>query len=110
MVSAAVVRISRPVRPACWADASRRAPTSRPGLGRSANRTPLMVAVAGGGARDPPSVDGRGAGRRGGQTHHYAHGGGLAGAVRAEEAGDATGPGGEGDGVDGGEAGVPPGQ
>src|SRR3954453_742098 len=45
MVSAAIVRISRPVRPACWAEASRRTPTSRPGLGRSANRSPLMVAV-----------------------------------------------------------------
>src|SRR3954452_1591677 len=45
MVSAAIVRISRPVRPACWAEASRRTPTSRPGLGRSANRCPLMVAV-----------------------------------------------------------------
>ena len=59
---------------------------------------------------EPFSVDGRGAGRRDGQTDHDAHRGGLAGAVRAEEAGDATGQGGEGDVVDGGEAGVPPGQ
>src|SRR4051795_9353085 len=44
MVSEAVVRISRPVRPACWADASNSTPTSRPGLGRSAYRSPLMVA------------------------------------------------------------------
>ena len=36
MVRAARVRISRPVRPACWAEASRRTPISRPGLGRSA--------------------------------------------------------------------------
>src|SRR6266540_853605 len=31
-----MVRLSRPVRPACCADASRSTPTSRPGLGRSA--------------------------------------------------------------------------
>src|SRR3954454_10698260 len=53
MVSAAIVRISRPVRPACWAEASSRTPTSRPGLGRSANRTPLMVAVPDVGAVRP---------------------------------------------------------
>src|SRR3954452_22263998 len=53
MVSAAIVRISRPVRPACWAEASRRTPTSRPGLGRSANRSPLMVAVPDVGAVSP---------------------------------------------------------
>ena len=40
----ATVRISRPVRPACWAEASSRTPTSRPGLGRSAKRRPLTVA------------------------------------------------------------------
>src|SRR4051794_10922139 len=45
MVLAAIVRISRPVRPACWAEASSRTPTSKPGLGRLANRSPLMVAV-----------------------------------------------------------------
>ena len=39
-----------------------------------------------------------------------AHRGRLAGPVRPEEAGDAAGLGGEGDVVDGGEAGVPPGQ
>src|SRR5690349_2202699 len=44
MVLAATVRISRPVRPACWAEASRRTPTSRPGLGRSTKRLPSMVA------------------------------------------------------------------
>ena len=53
MVSAAIVRISRPVRPACWAEASRRTPTSRPGLGRSANRSPSMVAVPDVGAVRP---------------------------------------------------------
>ena len=41
----AIVRISRPVRPACWAEASIITPTSRPGLGRSANLRPEMVAV-----------------------------------------------------------------
>ena len=40
-----MVRISRPVRPACWAEASSITPTSRPGLGRSANLRPEMVAV-----------------------------------------------------------------
>src|SRR6185437_10205429 len=59
---------------------------------------------------EPLSVDGRGAGSRDGQADHGAHRGGLAGAVRAEEAGDVAGQGGEGDVVDGGEAGVPPGQ
>src|SRR3954451_20184893 len=53
MVSEAVVRISRPVRPACWADASNSTPTSRPGLGRSANRSPLMVAEPDVGAVGP---------------------------------------------------------
>src|SRR4051812_11663836 len=53
MVSEAMVRISRPVRPACWAEASRRTPTSRPGLGRSANRTPSMVALPDVGAVRP---------------------------------------------------------
>ncbi len=59
---------------------------------------------------EPFSVDGRGAGCRDGQTDHHAHRGGLAGAVRTEETGHAAGLGGEGDVVDGGEAGVPPGQ
>ena len=45
MICWAMVRISRPVRPACWAEASSITPTSRPGLGRSANRRPEMVAV-----------------------------------------------------------------
>src|SRR4051794_25308588 len=40
----ATVRISRPVRPACWAEASSRTPTSMPGLGRVANRRPVTVA------------------------------------------------------------------
>ena len=40
----AIVRISRPVRPACWAEASSITPTSRPGFGRSANRRPEIVA------------------------------------------------------------------
>ena len=44
MVRWAMVRISRPVRPACWAEASSRTPTSRPGLGRSAKRRPLTSA------------------------------------------------------------------
>ena len=91
MVRCATVRISRPVRPACCAEASRRTPTSRPGLGRSANRRP---------------ADGGGAGRRRGQPDHDPHGGGLAGAVGAEEAGDPAGLGGEGDVVDGGEPAV----
>src|SRR4051794_24744496 len=45
MVRAATLRVSRPVRPACWAEASRRTPTSRPGLGRSAYLRPRTVAV-----------------------------------------------------------------
>ena len=45
MVRWAMVRISRPVRPACWAEASSRTPTSSPGLGRSAKRRPATVAV-----------------------------------------------------------------
>src|SRR4051794_28010000 len=44
MVRAATLRVSRPVRPACWAEASRRTPTSRPGLGRSAYLRPRTVA------------------------------------------------------------------
>ena len=35
MVRAPMVSTSRPVRPACWAEASRRTPTWRPGLGMS---------------------------------------------------------------------------
>ncbi len=45
IVRAARVRTSRPVRPACWAGASRRTPTSRPGLGRSAKRRPMIWAT-----------------------------------------------------------------
>jgi len=45
MVRCTRVRISRPVRPACWAEASRSTPTSVPGLGRSTNRRPSIVAV-----------------------------------------------------------------
>ena len=59
---------------------------------------------------EPDSVDGCRSGRRGGETDHDPHRGGLASAVRTEEPGHATGLGGEGDIVDGGEAGVPPGQ
>src|SRR5262245_52208113 len=44
MVRCAIVRISRPVRPACCAEASSRTPTSSPGFGRSENRLPEMVA------------------------------------------------------------------
>ena len=40
MVRWATVRISRPVRPACCAEASSSTPTSRPGFGRSAYRPP----------------------------------------------------------------------
>src|SRR5262245_36100095 len=50
MVRAATFRVSRPVRPACWAEASSRTPTSRPGLGRSAYLRPRTVA--------PPDVAG----------------------------------------------------
>ena len=35
MVYADSVNASRPVRPACWAEASSSTPTSRPGLGSS---------------------------------------------------------------------------
>src|SRR3954469_19770633 len=49
MIRWAIVRISRPVRPACWAEASSMTPTSRPGLGRSANRRPAIVAAPRGG-------------------------------------------------------------
>src|SRR4051812_15227545 len=40
-----MLRISRPVRPACWAEASSRTPTSRPGLGRSEKSRPETRAV-----------------------------------------------------------------
>ena len=40
MVSAPIVRISRPVRPLCCAEASSSTPTSRPGFGRSPYRWP----------------------------------------------------------------------
>ena len=43
MVRWAIVRISRPVRPACCAEASSKTPTSRPGLGSSANRRPEIL-------------------------------------------------------------------
>src|SRR6476620_8865498 len=45
MVRWVMVRISRPVRPACCAEASRSTPTSRPGLGRSLNLRPEMVTL-----------------------------------------------------------------
>jgi len=45
MVRWAMVRISRPVRPACCAEASSRTPTSSPGFGRSAKCRPEIVAV-----------------------------------------------------------------
>src|SRR6266508_6290715 len=45
IIRRAMVRISRPVRPACWAEASSITPSSRPGLGRSANLRPEMVAL-----------------------------------------------------------------
>ena len=51
---------------------------------------------------EPLPVDGGGAGGRRGQGDHDPERGGLAGAVGTEEAGDATGPGREGDVVDGG--------
>src|SRR4029079_12987639 len=105
MVSAAIVRISRPVRPGCWAEASRRTPTSRPGLGRSANCSPLMVAVPDVGTVRPTMTRMVVAG-----TAMDAHVGRLAGAVRPEEAGDATRAYGEGDGVDGRVAAVPLGE
>jgi hypothetical protein len=38
-------RMSRPMRPACYAEASRSTPTSSPGLGRSANRRPRTVTL-----------------------------------------------------------------
>ncbi len=44
MKRCAMVRTSRPVRPACWAEASSSTPTSRPGLGSSAYRRPDTVA------------------------------------------------------------------
>src|SRR5690349_3551731 len=43
MVCWAMVRISRPVRPACWAEASSITPTSRPGLGIFPKRRPENV-------------------------------------------------------------------
>ena len=55
IVRTASVRISRPVRPACCAEASRRTPDLASGLGRSAKRRPDHVGGAGGR---------RGAGRR----------------------------------------------
>jgi hypothetical protein len=58
-------------------------------LGRGVQEDAHLEAGAGE-VGEPFSVDGRGAGRRDGQTHHDAHRGGLAGAVRAEEAGDAV--------------------
>ena len=62
-----------PVRPGCWAEASSITPTTRPGFGCD-------------GVRD--AVDGHPTGRRRGEPGHHPQGGGLAGAVRAEEAGD----------------------
>ena len=41
----ATVRISRPVRPACCADASSSTPTTKPGFGRSTYLLPHTVAV-----------------------------------------------------------------
>ena len=67
------VSTSRPVRPACWAEASSRRPTWRPGFGRAAYGLPSTVAPARG---------------RGGEAGHDAHRGRLAGTVGSEEAGD----------------------
>src|SRR4051794_24929391 len=52
----AKVRISRPVRPACWAEASRRTPTSSPGLGRSTYLRPAMVALPVSGRVSPTMI------------------------------------------------------
>ena len=82
------VRISRPVRPACCAEASSRTPTSRAGVGQ---------------VGEPAPVD-RGGPRGGrGEADDDAHRRRLAGAVGAEEAGDPTGGRGERDVVDGGQ-------
>ena len=78
--------VSWPVRPGCWAAASSITPTTRPGLGSAAYGRPPMVGAPG---------------RRRGQAGDGAQRGRLAGAVRAEEAGDGAGPDGEGDVVDG---------
>ena len=85
MVSAPMVRISRPVRPCA-------ARTRRAARRRGARVREVGVAVAADG--DAPR-----AGRR--EADHDAHRGGLAGAVRAEEAGDPAGLGDEGHVVDG---------
>ena len=95
MVRAATSRVSRPVRPACCAEASRRTPTSRPGLGRSAYLRPRTVAE--------PDVGGV----RPTMTRMVVD---LPGAVRTEESGHAARLGGEGDVVDGAEAAVRPGE
>ena len=93
MVWAPMVRISRPVRPACWAEASSRTPTCTPGVGD------VVVEVA---ADGDPAVGGWG------EPDHDAHRGRLAGAVGAEEPGHPTGLADEADVVDGGEGAVLP--
>ena len=55
---------------------------------------------------EPAPEDVCGAGVGWGEADHDAHGGGLAGAVGSEEAGDPSGLGGEADVVDGGEVAV----
>ena len=65
-------RVSRPVRPGCWAAASSMTPISRPGLGRSAYGRPSMVTRPGG---------------RRGEAGEHPQRGGLPGPVRPEEAG-----------------------
>ena len=86
IVIAPIVRISRPVRPACWAEASSRIPTWRPGLGRSWYDPTVEVTR--------PLVAGV-------RPDHDPHRGALAGTVRSEEAGDLARGRLEGDVVDG---------
>ena len=85
------VSTSRPVRPACCAEASSRTPTSRPGFGRS--RVPVPA------DGDAPLAGGR-------EADHDAHRGRLPGAVRPQEASDPTRAGGERHVVDRREAAV----
>ena len=94
-VAASASRWLRAERPVCTALASSSAPTSCSGAAWS---------------RVAPAVDGDRAGGRPVQAEDHPHRGGLAGAVRPEEAGDDAGPDGERQVVDGDLVAVPLGQ
>ncbi len=90
-------RLGRPwvrARPRRWWRAVRPGWTER-----ASSRAPTSVRARGG--RRGAAADGDPARRRGVQAEDHPHGGGLAGAVRAEEAGHGAGTDGEGQVVDG---------